>query len=44
MAKRPMIRIHNLETDTIEDREMNDQEFADFQEIQSKYGTLLNEK
>lgn len=25
---RPMIRIHNLEDDTIIDREMNDEEFA----------------
>jgi hypothetical protein len=28
---RPMIRIHNTETDEIIDREMNDAEFADYQ-------------
>ena len=28
---RPMIRIHNTETDQIIDREMNDAEFADYQ-------------
>jgi len=33
MAKltRPIIRIHNVETDEIIDREMNDQEFAQYQ-------------
>jgi hypothetical protein len=33
MAKstRPMVRIHNVETDEIIDREMNDQEFAQYQ-------------
>lgn len=29
---RPIIRIHNLETDEIIDREMNDEEFADYQQ------------
>jgi hypothetical protein len=35
MAKttRPMIRIHNQETDEIIDREMNDDEFAQYQAI-----------
>ena len=28
---KPMIRIHNLETNEIIDREMNDSEFADYQ-------------
>ena len=28
---RPIIRIHNIETDKIIDREMNDVEFADYQ-------------
>lgn len=28
---KPMIRIHNLETNEIIDREMNDEEFAAFQ-------------
>lgn len=33
MAKstRPIVRIHNTETDEIIDREMNDAEFADYQ-------------
>ena len=29
---RPMIRIHNAETDEVIDREMNDEEFAEYQE------------
>ena len=28
---RPMVRIHNIETNEIIDREMNDIEFADFE-------------
>jgi len=37
MAKstRPMIRIHNLETDEVIDREMNDAEFAQYQTDQA---------
>jgi len=40
MAKltRPMVRIHNTQTDEVIDREMNDAEFAEFkasQEIQA---------
>ena len=33
MAKttRPMIRIHNIETDEVIDREMNDDEFAKYE-------------
>jgi hypothetical protein len=33
MAKstKPMIRIHNIETDEIIDREMNDEEFAQYE-------------
>ncbi len=33
MAKstRPMIRIHNIETDEVIDREMNDAEFAQYE-------------
>jgi hypothetical protein len=33
MAKltKPMVRIHNIETDEIIDREMNDDEFAQYQ-------------
>jgi len=30
-SSRPMVRIHDLETDEIIDREMNDQEFAQYQ-------------
>lgn len=29
---RPLIRIHNLETDEVIDREMNDEEFAAYEE------------
>jgi hypothetical protein len=32
---RPMIRIHNIETDEIIDREMNDQEFAQYEASQA---------
>ena len=32
---RPMIRIHNIETDEIIDREMNDQEFVAFEADQA---------
>jgi lipoate synthase len=37
MAKttRPMVREHNLETDEVIDREMNDAEFAEYQEAQA---------
>jgi hypothetical protein len=28
---RPMVRIHNVETDEVVDREMNDEEFANYQ-------------
>jgi hypothetical protein len=33
MAKttRPMVRIHNIETDEVLDREMNDAEFAEYE-------------
>jgi len=39
MAKstRPMVRIHNVETDEIIDREMNDQEFAQYQADQEMH-------
>jgi hypothetical protein len=30
-STRPMIRIHNIETDEVIDREMNDAEFAQYQ-------------
>jgi len=32
---RPIIRIHNMETDEIIDREMNDEEFTKWQEEQA---------
>ena len=32
---RPMIRIHNLETDEVIDREMNDAEFAQYEADQA---------
>jgi hypothetical protein len=33
---RPIIRIHNTEIDEVIDREMNDNEFAQYQEEQAK--------
>lgn len=33
---RPMVRIHNIETDEVIDREMNDDEFAKYQEDQAQ--------
>jgi len=30
-STRPMVRIHNLETDEVIDREMNDAEFAQYE-------------
>jgi hypothetical protein len=38
MAKstRPMVRIHNAETDEVIDREMNDAEFAEYQADQAE--------
>jgi len=36
---RPMVRIHDLETDEIIDREMNDEEFAEWQELQKANAT-----
>jgi hypothetical protein len=37
MAKstKPMVRIHNVETDEVIDREMNDSEFAQYQADQT---------
>ncbi len=34
-STRPMVRIHNTETDEIIDREMNDAELAEYQELQA---------
>ena len=30
-TSRPMVRIHNVETDEVIDREMNDEEFAQYE-------------
>jgi hypothetical protein len=45
MAKstRPMIRIHNAETDEVIDREMNDAEFAQYQTDQAAQATAQAE-
>jgi len=34
---KPLIRIHNTETDEIIDREMTDAEFAAYEVVQAKY-------
>jgi hypothetical protein len=34
-ASRPMVRIHNAETDEVIDREMNDAEFAQYEADQA---------
>ena len=42
MAKtstRPMVRIHNIETDEVIDREMNDAEFAQYEADQAAAAT-----
>ena len=38
-ATRPMVRIHNIETDEVIDREMNDAEFAQYQADQAANAT-----
>ena len=45
MAKttRPMVRIHNVETDEVIDREMNDAEFAQYQADQAAQATAQAE-
>ena len=35
MSTKPTIRIHNLETDEIIDREMNEQELSAYEEVQA---------
>jgi hypothetical protein len=40
---RPMIRIHNTETDEVIDREMNDTEFANYQADQAAQATAQAE-
>jgi precorrin-6B methylase 1 len=39
-----MIRIHNIETDEVIDREMNDAEFAQYEEAQATVAAHLIEK
>jgi len=36
---RPIVRIHNVETNEVIDREMNDQEFAVYEANQAAYAT-----
>jgi hypothetical protein len=36
-TSKPMVRIHNTETDEIIDREMTDDEFANYQAEQAEY-------
>lgn len=43
-AKKPMIRIHNVETDEIIDREMNDAEFAQWEVDQTAHALALQAK
>ena len=38
-SKRPMVRIHDLATDEVIDREMNDQEFAAYEADQAVRAT-----
>ena len=40
---KPMIRIHNIETDEIIDREMNDDEFAQFKIRQAENAAIQAE-
>jgi hypothetical protein len=40
---RPIIRIHDLSTDTVIDREMNDDEFAQYEAEQAELETLQDE-
>jgi hypothetical protein len=39
-ANRPMIRIHNVETDEIIDRQMNDEEFAQWEADQAAHAQI----
>jgi hypothetical protein len=36
-TSKPMVRIHNTETNEVIDREMTDDEFADYQAEQAEY-------
>lgn len=41
---RPMVRIHNIETDEVIDREMNDEEFAQWEADQAAQAARLAEE
>jgi len=43
-TKRQMVRIHNVETNEIIDREMNDEEFAQWEEEQAIYAAAAEAK
>lgn len=43
-TSRPMVRIHNIETDEIIDREMNDAEFAQYEADQAAYAVAAEAK
>ena len=43
-SNRPMVRIHNIETDEIIDREMNDAEFAQYEADQTEQKTFIEAK
>ena len=43
-STRPMIRIHDLETNEVVDREMNDAEFAEHEADKAAYATALEAK
>ena len=42
-STKPMIRIHNIETDEVIDREMNDDEFAEYQAQQAEQALITAE-
>ena len=41
---KPMVRIHNIETDEVIDREMNDEEFKTYQEQKVESVSIKNEE
>ena len=41
---KPMVRIHNIETDEVIDREMNDEEFKTYQEQKVESVAIKNEE
>jgi hypothetical protein len=43
-TSRPMVRIHNIETDEVIDREMNDAEFAQYEADQAAYAVAAEAK